>query len=125
MTQPIRVLIADDSVRARAGLRTLLVTEPDVAVVGEAINGQEAVRFVEERRPDIVLLDLQMPIMDGVQATRLIKQCWPDVTIVVVTMHAAEQATALAAGADAFVIKGDAPERLLAVLRVGYTTSKP
>ena len=125
MTQPIRVLIADDSVRARAGLRTLLATEPDVEVVGEAINGQEAVRLVEDLRPDIVLIDLRMPIMDGVQATRLIKQRWPDVTIVVVTMHAAEQETALAAGADAFVIKGDAPERLLAALRVGYTASKP
>ena len=125
MTQPIRVLIADDSARARAGLRTFLATEPDIAVVGEAINGQEAVRFVEERRPDIVLIDLQMPIMDGVQATRLIKQRWPDVTIVVVTMHAAEQATALAAGADAFVVKGDAPERLLAALRVSHATGKP
>lgn len=119
MMQPIRVLIADDSTRARAGLRTLLSTDAGITVVGEATNGQEAVRLVAECRPAVVLIDLQMPIMDGVQATRLIKHSWPDVMIVVLTMHAADQAIALAAGADAFVIKGDAPERLLAMLRAG------
>jgi two-component system, NarL family, response regulator LiaR len=119
MTQPIRVLIVDDSAPARAGLRALLAIWPEVEVVGEATNGQEAVRLVEQCRPAIVLMDLQMPIMDGVQATQLIKQRWPDVNIIVITMYAAEQADALDAGADAFVIKGEAPERLLTALRTG------
>jgi CheY-like chemotaxis protein len=64
-------------------------------------------------------MDLHMPVLDGVQATQLIKQRWPTITVVVLTMYAMEQATALAAGADAFVIKGSAPERLLAAIGVG------
>ncbi len=123
MTQPIRVLIADDSPRARAGLRTLLATEPDILIVGEATTGQEAVRLVAERRPAVVLMDLQMPIMDGAEATRLIKHRWPDVNVVVITVHAAEQ-TALIAGADAFVVNGAAPERLLAALRASHAASR-
>jgi DNA-binding NarL/FixJ family response regulator len=125
MTQPIRVLIADDSSRARAGLRTLLATEPDIVVVGEASNGREAVHLAAERRPAVVLMDLQMPLLDGAQATRLIKDRWPSVVVVVVTMHADEEAVAIAAGADAFVVKGDAPERVLAALRTGHVAGKP
>ncbi len=123
-TQPIRVLIADDSAPARAGLRTLLATEPDMVVVGEATNGREAVRLVEEHRPAVVVMDLQMPIMDGVQAARLIKRSWPDVIVVIVTVHAAEQAAAVAAGADAFVVKGEAPERLVAALHMGQEVGR-
>ena len=123
-TPPIRVLIADDSAPARSGLRTLLATEPDMVVVGEATNGREAVRMVEERRPAVVVMDLQMPIMDGVQAARLIKRSWPDVIVVIVTVHAAEQAAAVAAGADAFVVKGEAPERLVAALHVGQEAGR-
>ena len=116
MAQPILVLITDDSARAREGLYALLTTWLGVEVVGEASNGQEAFDLVAERRPDVVLMDVQMPVMDGLQATRLIKDSWPEVTIVVLTMHAAQQAAARAAGADEFVVKGSAPQRLLSAL---------
>ena len=116
MNQPIRVLIADDSARARAGLRALLATWSEVEVVGEAVNGQEAVRFVEDCPPSVVLMDLQMPIMNGTEATRLIKERWPHVSVIVVTIHAAAQNAAMVAGADAFVLKGDAPEGLRSAL---------
>ena len=121
MNYPIRVLIADDSARARRGLRALLATWPEVEVVGEAINGEETVRFVEDCPPAVVLMDLQMPIMNGTEATRLIKQRWPHVSIIVVTIDAAAQNAAMAAGADAFVLKGDAPEELRIVLGVVST----
>ena len=116
------MLIADDSVGTRHGLRALLATWAEFTVVGEAANGQEAIRLIAESQPDIVLMDLHMPIMDGLQATRLIKQQWPEVTVIVLTMYAMEQTAALAAGADAFLIKGGAPERLLAALGVNVTS---
>ncbi len=118
MAHRIRVLIADDSARARDGLRALLVTWREVEVVGEATNGQEAVRLVAEHRPDVVLMDLQMPVMDGLQATRLIKNAWPEVNVVVLTSYPDQQIAARAAGADAFVIKGSPPERLVSALGV-------
>jgi len=116
MAQSIRVLIADDSARAREGLCALLTTWHGVEIVGEAANGQEALTMIAERRPDVVLMDLQMPVMDGLQATRLIKNSWPEVTVIMLTMHAAQQTAARAAGADDFVIKGSAPQRLLSAL---------
>jgi len=125
MAQPTRVLIADDSARARDGLRALLTIRPEIEVVGEATNGQDAVRLVAECRPDIVLMDLHMPVLDGIQATQLIKQQWPAVTIVVLTMYAVEKSAALAAGADAFLIKGRAPDRLLAALGVDVLDGQP
>jgi len=123
MAQPIRVLIADDSVHTRQGLRALLVTVPDIIVISEAANGAEAVQRVAEQRPDAVLMDLEMPVVDGLQAMRQIKQQWPAVTVIVLTAYPAEEAVARAAGADAFVIKGSAPERLLTALGV-VTVSK-
>ena len=125
MAQPTRVLIADDSARARDGLRALLTIRPEIEVVGEATNGQDAVRLVAECRPDIVLMDLHMPVLDGIQATKLIKQQWPGVIVVVLTMYAVEQSSALAAGADAFLIKGSAPDRLLAALGVDVLDGQP
>src|SRR5918912_2083915 len=98
MAEVTRVIIADDSARARDGLRALLATWPEVEVVGEATNGQEAVRLVEECHPAAVLMDLQMPVMDGLQATRLIKHRWPDVNVSVLTLHATERLAALEAG---------------------------
>lgn len=116
MSQALRVLIADDSAPARCGLRALLITWPEVEVVGVATNGHEAVRLVEEHQPDVVLMDLQMPVMGGLQATRLIKKQWPAVSVVVLTTYATQHAAALAAGADIFLLKGGPPGRLFAAL---------
>lgn len=116
MSQALHVLIADDSAPARCGLRALLITWPEVEVVGLATNGHEAVRLVEEHQPDVVLMDLQMPVMGGLQATQLIKKQWPAVTVVVLTTYATQQAQASAAGADIFLLKGGLPGRLFAAL---------
>jgi DNA-binding NarL/FixJ family response regulator len=125
MAQPTRVLIVDDSAHAREGLRALLRTWSEFEIAGEAANALDALRLVAECLPDVVLMDLQMPGLDGVQATRLIKQQWPAVTVVVLTMYVTEQNAALAAGADAFVLKEAAPERLLAALGMRSAGGKP
>ncbi len=124
MIRPLRVMIADNSVRAREGLRALLATCPEIEVVGEATNGYEAVCLVREYRPDAVLMDLQMPVMDGLQATQSIKDRWPEVIVVVLTLYASQRAAARTAGADAFVIKGNAPDELLAALCVGSAVAE-
>ena len=86
MAQLIRVLIADDSARAREGLRALFSTWPEIMVVGEAADGQQAVQLVAECQPNVVLMDLHMPVLDGMQATQQIKQQWPTVTVIALTM---------------------------------------
>jgi DNA-binding NarL/FixJ family response regulator len=108
-----RVLIADDRPRSRSGLMALLDLRPEIEVVGEAGDGREAVRLVEELRPHVVLMDARMPVMDGLEATRIIKEKWPGIRVVVLTIHASYQADALAAGADAFLIKGCATAELM------------
>lgn len=116
MIEPIRVLIVDDQPRARKSVRALLSTWNGVLEIREAGNGREAVRLVEELPPDLVLMDARMPEMDGLEATRQIKARWPEVKIVVLSMYVENQDEALAAEADAFVGKGEAPEKLLDVV---------
>jgi DNA-binding NarL/FixJ family response regulator len=113
MENATRVLIADDSRRTRNGLRALLITCPEVSVVGEAANGREALELVAERRPDVVVMDVCMPAIDGLVATHVIKKRWPTVRVVVLTMYGARRAEAVMAGADVFLVKGCPPERLL------------
>ncbi len=112
MERPVRILIADDKWVTRRGIRALLSQLPQVEVVGEAADGQESVELVSSCRPDVVLLDVQMPIMDGLEATRHIKSRWPSVRVIVLTMYAQYEAPALAAGADAFLLKGGTTEEL-------------
>jgi DNA-binding NarL/FixJ family response regulator len=114
MAPHVRVLIADDQPRARHSLRSLLATWPEIEVVGEAVDGEEAVRLAEACRPDVVLMDIRMPGLDGLAATRIIKDRWPGIRVVVLTMYTDHTADdALEAGADAFQLKGKPAEDLL------------
>jgi DNA-binding NarL/FixJ family response regulator len=112
MNQPKRVLIVDDQPSARKGLQAILAFYPEILVVGEAVNGQEAVQLVTKQQPDVVIMDLQMPTMDGMEATRLIKGQWPTVKVIVLTIQAARRVEAFRAGADHFLLKGNGPEAL-------------
>jgi DNA-binding NarL/FixJ family response regulator len=112
MNQPIRVLIVDDQPSARKGLKAVLAFYPEILVVGEAVNGQEAVQLVAEQLPHVVVMDLQMPVMDGVEATHLIKSRWPAIKVIVLTVQATRRGEALAAGAATFLLKGDGLEAL-------------
>jgi DNA-binding NarL/FixJ family response regulator len=107
-----RVLIVDDQLPVRQGLRCVLGLSPQVEVVGEATDGQDAVHLVAEYHPDVVLMDIHMPVMDGLEATRRIKNDWPRVRVIVLTMYARYQSRAIAAGADVFLLKGCTREAL-------------
>jgi DNA-binding NarL/FixJ family response regulator len=118
MEKITRVVIADDSARARHGQCAILAIQPGIKVVGEAANGEEAIRLVETMQPDGVLLDVRMPGMDGLEATRLIKMRWPGIKVIVLSMYAAYREEALATGADAFMVKGCAIDEILNIIRI-------
>ena len=120
MTDTIRVMLADDHAILRAGLRALLGAEPDIEVVGEAADGQEAVALAERLRPDVVVMDISMPRMDGLQATRRITERLPDTRVLILTMHAEEQylLQVLGAGGAGYVLKRSADDELLEAIRV-------
>jgi DNA-binding NarL/FixJ family response regulator len=114
---PVRLVIADARPRTRRALRSLFATHAAFEVVGEAADGEEAVASVERLRPDLVLIDVRMPRLDGIAATARIKARWPSVRVVCHSLAAERREEALAAGADAFVCKGAATAELLGALR--------
>lgn len=124
MNQSVRVLIADDQRAARLGLRALLTHCPQVQIVGEATNGQEATTLIPACQPDIVLMDMQMPIMDGLEATRCIKSRWPQVRVIALTIYSKYRTEAMDAGADAFLLKGCTAESLLDAILDGDSVHK-
>ena len=115
----IDILVVDDHALLRAGLQTLIEAAGDMQVVGTAENGTEAVEQVAVRRPHVVLMDLSMPLMDGVEATRRITAAHPDVQVLVLTSFAdGERVTAaLDAGAAGYLLKDAAPDDLIAAIR--------
>jgi len=113
MDKHTRILVADDHATSRRGLRALLATCPATEVIGEAANGREAVCQVGNSQPDVVLMDVRMPLLSGTEATRLIKDRWPGVKVIVLTLYATCEAEVRAAGADAFLVKGCPAEELL------------
>lgn len=115
----IRVLIVDDQTVVRAGLAAIVGSDPEIEVVGEGGNGEEAVLLVESLSPDLVLMDLQMPVMNGVQATRRLKQVHPTLPILVLTTYAADEwvLDAVRAGAAGYLLKDTRPAQLIAGIK--------
>jgi DNA-binding NarL/FixJ family response regulator len=115
----IRVLIADDHTLFRWGLRTLLDSEPDMEVVGEAATGREVLDRAAALRPHVILMDIQMPQVNGIEATRRIVEANPHVGVVVLTMFEDDESvfSAMRAGARGYVLKGAPPSEILKVVR--------
>ena len=116
VSEILRILIVDDQRRTRQSLKALLATKFEFIRMLEAENGVEAMKCVEEWLPHLVLMDARMPDLNGIEATRAIKQQTPHVKVIVLSMFAEYQAPALEVGADAFISKGEPPERLLEAL---------
>jgi DNA-binding NarL/FixJ family response regulator len=116
---PIRVLVVDDQTVVREGLEMLLGLSPGIEVVGGAADGIEAVRLVDERRPDVVLMDLRMPRLDGVEATRQIARAHPETRVVVLTTYADDASLfgALEAGARGYLTKGASAKEIQQAIR--------
>jgi DNA-binding NarL/FixJ family response regulator len=119
MSAPIKVMIVDDHELVREGLRSVLVQEPAVEVVGEAADGEQAVQAAERLRPDVVLMDLQMPGLDGIEALTRIRARTPEIQVVVLTNFATDQKVrdAVAAGAIGYLLKDVLRAELLQAIR--------
>jgi DNA-binding NarL/FixJ family response regulator len=116
----IRVLICDDQALVRAGFRAILGSRPEIEVVGEAENGAEAVALAERRRPDVILMDIRMPVLDGVEATRqLVAEGSPARILVLTTFDLDEYVhAAIRAGASGFLLKDVTPAKLVEAIRI-------
>ena len=119
MSDLIRVYVTDDHPIVRRGIKQLLDTEPDIEVVGEATNGREAIADMDQLKPDIVLMDLVMPLMDGIEAIRQIKAGHPSIQILVLTSFATDDKVfpAIKAGALGYLIKDTGPDELVRAIR--------
>ena len=115
----ISLLLVDDHTVVRQGLNMVLTLEPDLDIVGEAGNGQEALEQVEKLQPQVVLMDLLMPVMDGVSAIRAIKERWPDVEVVALTSVLEDRLVidAVEAGAAGYLLKETGPDELVEAIR--------
>jgi DNA-binding NarL/FixJ family response regulator len=123
----IRVLVADDHRLVRAGLISLIEADADIQVVGEAADGQEAVAVTVATTPDVVLMDLSMPVMDGVTATRMLLAELPDTRVVALTSFSDRQRVTdiLAAGAIGYLLKDSRPDELIAAVRAAADGHAP
>ena len=115
----IRILICDDQALVRGGFRAILEAQPDIEVVGEAENGAEAVALAGRRSPDVILMDIRMPVLDGVEATRQVSEGSPARILVLTTFDLDEYVhAAIRAGASGFLLKDVTPAKLLEAIRV-------
>jgi DNA-binding NarL/FixJ family response regulator len=119
MTEPIRILIADDNLRFRQGLRTLLQAAPEMEVVGEAGSGDEAVALADGLQPDVILMDIKMPDVNGIEATHTILESSPHIGILMLTMVEDDDAVfaAMRAGARGYLLKGALKAEVLRAIR--------
>jgi len=122
MIEPIRILLVDDQALFREGLRTLLSVQNEFEVVGEAANGEEALRLTAGNRPDVVLMDLRMPVLDGVTATRRLHENFPDCRVIVLTTFDDDEYVfeGLRAGAMGYLLKDVSSEKLFEAIRAAW-----
>jgi len=120
----VRVLVVDDMAQVRQGLRTVLSLAEEIEVVGEAIDGYEAIQQVEALHPDVVLMDLEMPEMDGYTATLQVKSRWPSCRIIALSVHSYPEARQKAdqSGVDEFIEKGASVKEILQAITKGKVT---
>jgi two-component system response regulator NreC len=120
MADQISVLIADDHTIVRSGVRLLLEAESDIRVVGEAFNGREALELAESLQPDVVLMDITMPEMDGLEATKQLKTRFPHINVLVLTMHRSDEYffEMLKSGASGYILKGAKTSELINAVRI-------
>jgi two-component system response regulator NreC len=116
----IRILLADDHTILRAGLKMMLNAQPDMEVVGEAQDGRQALQEAQRLQPDIILMDITMPDINGIEATKQLKRLLPDVKVLILTMHEHEEYVfqALRAGASGYMLKEAADTDLISALRI-------
>lgn len=119
MTDPISILIADDHTLFRDGLKALFGSVADTAVIGEATTGAEAIQQAKKHQPDVILMDIQMPDLNGIEATRQIVQTSPHIGIIIVTMFEDDESlfAAMRAGARGYVLKGADQDEMLRAIR--------
>lgn len=120
MADQISVLIADDHTIVRSGVRMLLEAEPDIRVVGEALNGIEALELTESLQPDVVLMDITMPELDGLETTKQLKARFPHINVLVLTMHRSDEYffEMLKAGASGYILKGAKTSELINAVHI-------
>ena len=126
----IRIVLADDHEMVRIGVAAYLSTQPDMEVVGEAVNGEEAVEKALELRPDIILMDMVMPVLNGAEATKTIVDQWPEAKVIVVTSFLDDDKVypALEAGASSYILKTSNAKRIAQAIREtvqGQTVLEP
>jgi two-component system response regulator NreC len=119
MVARVKVVIADDHAVVREGIKMILGREPDIEIVGEASNGREALDLVAKARPAVVVMDISMPEMGGIEATKRVKEAWPKVNVLALTMHEDESYVfqLLKAGASGYVLKRGAAQDLVQAIR--------
>jgi YesN/AraC family two-component response regulator len=116
MTKRIQILIVDNQLRARQSMKALLGAWQSSEEIREATNGKEAIQIAEEFKPELILMDIRMPVMNGIEAAKIIKARLPQIKIILLSMYSEYEADALAAGADAFISKTDSPQKLIATV---------
>lgn len=119
MSGPIRIVVADDHTLLRNGIRAIIEDQPDIQVVGEAEDGREALRLARQLRPNVILMDIAMPLLNGLEATRQIKREHPEINVLVLTMYDHEEYfwQVIEAGASGYLVKRAAASELVSAIR--------
>jgi CheY-like chemotaxis protein len=110
------LMIVDDSFRARQALTAYLSQQDGVRILAQAADGLQAIDMLHTQTPDVILLDVQMPVMDGIATTKAIKKNWPWIKVIILTLYPDHESRALAAGADAFLVKGCSVDKMMSTI---------